>query len=72
VTDRPGHDRRYAMDIRKMQNELGWQPRQNLKNGLRLTVEWYLNHPEWVEAIRKQLDYQKWLEKNYQQRGEVG
>lgn len=72
VTDRPGHDRRYAMDIRKMQNELGWQPRQDLKNGLQLTIEWYLNHPKWVEAIRKQLDYQKWLEKNYQERGESG
>lgn len=72
VTDRPGHDRRYAMDIRKIQNELGWQPRQNLESGLRLTVEWYLAHPEWVEAIRKQLDYQKWLDRNYQQRGEAG
>jgi len=72
VTDRPGHDRRYAMDIRKIQQELGWQPKQNLESGLQLTVEWYLSHPEWVEAIRKQQDYQKWLERNYQQRGEAG
>jgi dTDP-glucose 4,6-dehydratase len=72
VIDRPGHDRRYAMDIRKVQNTLGWQPRRNLESGLQLTVEWYLAHPEWVEAIRKQQDYQKWVERNYQQRGETG
>ncbi len=72
VVDRPGHDRRYAMDIQKIQQELGWQPRQNLESGLQLTVEWYLAHPEWVEAIHKQQDYQKWLERNYQQRGESG
>ncbi len=72
VIDRPGHDRRYAMDIRKIQNTLGWQPRQNLETGLRLTVEWYLSHPEWVEAIRKKQDYQKWVERNYQQRGDAG
>jgi dTDP-glucose 4,6-dehydratase len=72
VVDRPGHDRRYAMDIRKVQNTLNWLPRQNLENGLRLTVEWYLSHPEWVEAIRKQQDYQKWVERNYEQRGEAG
>lgn len=68
VPDRPGHDRRYAMDIRKIQTELGWQPRHNLESGLRLTVQWYLEHPDWVQAIRAQDDYQKWLEKNYQHR----
>jgi dTDP-glucose 4,6-dehydratase len=70
VTDRPGHDRRYAMDISKIKRELGWQPRQSLETGLLQTVEWYLAHPDWVAAIRAQGDYQRWLERNYAQRGE--
>lgn len=65
VTDRPGHDRRYAMDIRKVKERLGWQPRHGLQAGLEKTVRWYLDHPEWVAAIRKQQDYQGWLEQNY-------
>ncbi len=68
VKDRPGHDRRYAMDIRKIRTELGWQPRQSLESGLVATVRWYLEHPEWVKAIRKQQDYHRWLEQNYAQR----
>jgi len=71
VADRPGHDRRYAMDITKIRDELGWQPRQSLASGLLKTVEWYLNHPLWVEAVRKQVDYQGWLESNYSNRGEA-
>jgi dTDP-glucose 4,6-dehydratase len=70
VADRPGHDRRYAMDITKMQRELGWQPRQSLASGLLKTVEWYLSHPDWIDAIRKQRDYQGWLARNYTERGE--
>jgi dTDP-glucose 4,6-dehydratase len=70
VTDRPGHDRRYAMDITKINRELGWAPRQSLESGLLKTVEWYLAHPEWIDAIRKQQDYQNWLVKNYEKRGE--
>jgi dTDP-glucose 4,6-dehydratase len=69
VPDRPGHDRRYAMDISKINSELSWQPVQSLESGLLHTVEWYLAHPEWVEAIRKQTDYQRWLERNYAERG---
>jgi dTDP-glucose 4,6-dehydratase len=69
VVDRPGHDRRYAMDITKIHKELGWQPKQSLDSGLRNTVEWYLTHPEWVEAIRQQSDYQTWLKRNYEKRG---
>ena len=69
VKDRPGHDRRYDMNITKLRQELGWEPRQSLESGLLKTVEWYLSHPEWVEAIRKQQDYQGWLEKNYAKRG---
>lgn len=68
VADRPGHDRRYAMDIGKISSELGWQPRQSLNTGLLKTVEWYLAHPEWIEAIRKQGDYRSWIDKNYTQR----
>jgi dTDP-glucose 4,6-dehydratase len=68
VTDRPGHDRRYAMDFSKIRNELGWEPRQSLQSGLLKTVEWYLAHPDWVEAVRKQQEYQGWLEKNYEKR----
>ena len=69
VKDRPGHDRRYDMNITKLRRELGWEPRQSLHSGLLKTVEWYLAHPEWVEAIRKQQEYQGWLDKNYARRG---
>ena len=69
VPDRPGHDRRYAMNIDKIKSELGWQPAQSLESGLLQTVEWYLAHPEWVDAIRKQSDYQRWIERNYAERG---
>jgi dTDP-glucose 4,6-dehydratase len=65
VDDRPGHDRRYALDITKIKRELGWQPRQSLESGIRQTVNWYLSHPEWVAAVRQQEDYQRWLERNY-------
>ncbi len=68
VTDRPGHDRRYAMNTGKIQRELGWQPRHVFTQGLMDTVRWYLDHPEWVEAIRKQQNYQQWVESNYGQR----
>ena len=70
VADRPGHDRRYAMDITKMGSELGWEPKQWLRSGLEKTVDWYMNNPEWVAAIQKQADYQQWIDKNYEQRGE--
>jgi dTDP-glucose 4,6-dehydratase len=68
VADRPGHDRRYAMDITKISQELGWQPRYSMANGLMKTVEWYLQNPGWIEAIQKQQEYQNWLAKNYEQR----
>jgi dTDP-glucose 4,6-dehydratase len=58
------------MDITKIERELGWRPRQSLESGLLKTVEWYLSHQEWVEAIRKQKEYQQWLERNYANRGE--
>jgi dTDP-glucose 4,6-dehydratase len=68
VNDRPGHDRRYAMDITKMKTELDWQPRQSLGSGLRKTIDWYLQSSDWIDTIRKQQDYQNWLSKNYDQR----
>jgi dTDP-glucose 4,6-dehydratase len=70
VPDRPGHDRRYAMDITRISTELGWRPRHDLASGLRETVLWYLNHMDWVETILSENDYQMWLEKNYVGRGE--
>jgi dTDP-glucose 4,6-dehydratase len=69
VADRPGHDRRYAMNIGKIRRELGWIPREGLQNGLRKTVRWYLDHMEWVKAIRGAAGYQQWLEANYTGRG---
>lgn len=71
VTDRPGHDRRYAMDISKIHYDLGWQPSHNLTSGLLETVAWYLENLNWVEAITKQHDYQRWLDLNYLSRGGV-
>lgn len=71
VPDRPGHDRRYAMDISKIQSELGWTLHHDLTSGLRATVEWYLSHPEWVTAIAQQSGYNDRLEKNYAQRGDI-
>jgi len=70
VTDRPGHDRRYAIDITKINRDLGWQPRQTLGSGLHHTIQWYLSHPDWVSTIQQQREYQKWMERNYTQRGD--
>jgi dTDP-glucose 4,6-dehydratase len=69
IIDRPGHDRRYAMDITRIKTELGWQPRHSLNSGLLNTVHWYLDNREWVEAIQKQKLYQGWIEQNYEKRG---
>lgn len=68
VADRPGHDRRYAMNISKIRTELGWEPRHSLNTGLRSTVEWYLNHDEWLSAIRQQKGFGDWLDTNYASR----
>jgi dTDP-glucose 4,6-dehydratase len=70
VTDRPGHDRRYAMDITKIRSRLGWEPRHSLADGLRLTVEWYLSHADWTATIQKQQDYKHWMTQNYGKREE--
>ena len=64
VKDRPGHDRRYAIDARKIERELGWRPAETFETGLRKTVEWYLSHPEWVANVQSGA-YREWLEKHY-------
>ncbi len=71
VVDRPGHDRRYAMDISRIKNELGWIPKHDIESGLRQTVKWYLDHSEWVNTIMSQDGYGEWLEKNYARRDEA-
>jgi dTDP-glucose 4,6-dehydratase len=68
VADRPGHDRRYAMNIEKISQELDWHPKEDLHSGLQKTVQWYLNNPEWVTAIANRPEFQAWLQKNYQAR----
>ncbi len=68
VTDRPGHDRRYAIDARKIERELGWRPAETFETGIRKTVQWYLQHGEWVEHIVNG-SYLHWVEKQY---GTVG
>jgi dTDP-glucose 4,6-dehydratase len=67
VTDRPGHDWRYAMDTRKIEHELGWRPRESFESGLRRTVEWYLANPAWVAAVRSG-EYRTWIDRNYGKR----
>ncbi len=64
VTDRPGHDFRYAIDCSKLCRELGWQPAHTFEEGLRETVRWYLDNREWVENVQSG-DYRKWLDVNY-------
>ncbi len=65
VPDRPGHDRRYAMDAGKIGRELGWRPHQSVRSGLLRTVTWYLEHPEWASGVRSRPGYQAWLQSNY-------
>jgi dTDP-glucose 4,6-dehydratase len=68
VTDRPGHDRRYAMDIAKIRRELGWQPAESFASGLKKTVRWYLEHQDWVGEVTSGA-YRNWVETNYAERG---
>ncbi len=65
VTDRPGHDRRYAIDARKLEAELGWKPAETFETGIRKTVQWYLAHPEWVAHVQSGA-YRDWVNKQYQ------
>jgi dTDP-glucose 4,6-dehydratase len=68
VKDRPGHDRRYDMDINRIQRELDWQPKQSLTSGLARTVQWYLENLSWIDAIHQHQDYQGWMTRNYANR----
>ncbi len=64
VQDRPGHDRRYAIDARKLEKELGWKPQETFETGIRKTVQWYLDHQEWVSHVTSG-DYREWVEVHY-------
>lgn len=64
VQDRPGHDRRYAIDARKLERELGWKPAETFDTGIRKTVQWYLEHPEWVANVQSGA-YRDWVAKQY-------
>jgi dTDP-glucose 4,6-dehydratase len=68
VADRPGHDRRYQMDITKIKTELGWIPQTDLEEGLLETVKWYVNNLAWVTQIRSKPSYQEWIETQYNKR----
>ena len=67
VTDRPGHDRRYAIDASKISNELGWKPAETFETGIRKTVQWYLDNPDWVRNVTSGA-YKNWVEKQYTNR----
>jgi dTDP-glucose 4,6-dehydratase len=67
VTDRPGHDRRYAIDARKLERELGWKPAETFETGIRKTVQWYLDNQDWVSNIQSGA-YREWVGKNYTER----
>ena len=64
VTDRPGHDRRYAIDSRKLEEELGWTPAETFESGIAKTVAWYLAHPEWVARVQSGA-YRDWIAQQY-------
>ena len=64
VRDRPGHDRRYAIDSSKIRSELGWTPRETFESGLARTVRWYLDHAAWLQAVSSG-EYHKWISLNY-------
>jgi dTDP-glucose 4,6-dehydratase len=66
VKDRPGHDRRYAIDASKIERDLGWRPAETFETGIKKTVQWYLDNPEWVEGVTSG-KYREWIAKQYQQ-----
>ena len=66
VTDRPGHDRRYAIDAHKIERELGWKPAETFDTGIAKTVQWYLDHPQWVANVQSGA-YREWVSKQYRQ-----
>jgi dTDP-glucose 4,6-dehydratase len=68
VADRPGHDRRYAINAARIERELGWRPAETFASGLRRTVQWYLEHQDWVEQVTTGA-YRQWIDLNYAHRG---
>ncbi len=66
VKDRPGHDRRYAIDARKLERELGWKPQETFESGLKKTVKWYLHNTAWIEGVTSG-SYRQWMQTQYQQ-----
>lgn len=64
VKDRPGHDKRYAIDATKLEKQLGWKPKENFESGLRKTIQWYLENEDWVNNIVSG-NYREWVDKNY-------
>ena len=64
VTDRPGHDRRYAIDARKIERELGWRPAESFESGIRKTIAWYLEHPDWVRGVTTGA-HRQWVDQHY-------
>ena len=64
VKDRPGHDRRYAIDATKLEKELGWKPQETFETGIRKTVKWYLNNQDWVDRVVSG-EYKNWVKKQY-------
>ena len=64
VKDRPGHDRRYAIDSSKIEEELGWSPEETFETGLKKTIQWYLENPEWVESVQTGA-YREWMKRQY-------
>jgi dTDP-glucose 4,6-dehydratase len=67
VKDRPGHDRRYAIDCAKAKTELGWERKMTFNEGLVATIKWYLSNPKWIENIKSGA-YKEWIDKNYESR----
>jgi dTDP-glucose 4,6-dehydratase len=67
VKDRPGHDRRYAIDARKIERELGWKPQETFETGIRKTVQWYLANQVWTESVTSG-NYRRWVDVNYKGR----
>ena len=65
--DRPGHDRRYAIDAQKIERELGWRPAETFESGIKKTVAWYLDNPAWVEHVTSGA-YRTWVDQNYSAR----
>lgn len=65
VADRPGHDRRYAMDASKIERDLGWKPSETFETGIRKTVHWYLDHPDWVRNVQSGA-YREWINQHYE------